>query len=535
MSQQGRHGEVYFESLCQNPNSKIDAVINRSQNDLHGWDHVIDITPLNVEHNLPHDLRDHLYQSFVQIKTTRQKYPTTSVKLSNALKSAKSSFPTFVFLLHYIKGRDTPVIYGKHIWLYEIEDTLRRAREAESLSKAINKIIVPIKYASSDVIKVSPAEWMHEKIISCGGSNYAAEKLKIIQTVGYEGTGKVGTFNLSVPKLDDLVSFELGITKELPFEDFVLFDERFGIKSKNPIEKVDKGFVSILPEGRNVTMQISDGGDNNIKFPALAYTPISVKPGDCSYRIRVAAGFIKILTEPNSGKSKFNIKWDSHERIYFYQQKGFLSYLSWSQGKPVQIKLSHDYGNLFTGFVNKSTDSLTWPSQYLNICNYIEFLIDNERLKDLKLSLTEISDIANHIHKMSQMWSAGAIRYDISLYEALDPFKSIVGYTYGKVGDIIFGAIHTFDVRLVSVEGNKYSYYLYPPKTFDKFCYTHSNKEANEIAKNHLDSYLRNVDYPYALMEDGNLNLWLNQEGGSTLVSVRSPDEGDFEDLDIEK
>lgn len=525
MSQQGRHGEVYFESLCENPNSKIDAVVNRSQNDLHGWDHVIDITPLNLKSHLPHDLQDQLYQSFVQIKTTSQRYATTSVKLSNALKSAKSSSPTFVFLLHYIKGKDFPILYGRHIWLFEIEDTLRRAREAESISKPLNKIDVPIRYGPSDIINGSPAEWIYEKIISCGGSNYAAEKLRIIQTVGYEGAGKVGTFNLSIPKLDDLVSFEIGITKELPFEKFELFDERFGIKSKNPIEKFDKGFVSILPEGRPITMQISNGKGDTIKIPATAYTPMSVKPSDCGYRIRVVAGSLEIIISLNSRQSKFNVKWDSHEIIPFIHQKGLLSYLSWSQEGPVQIKLSHDYGIIFSGSMKKSTEVYTWPTQYLNLCNYLEYLIDSERLKDLKLSLTDVSAVASDLYKISQIWSSGVIRYDVSLYNELQPFKSIIGYAYGNVGDIVFGATHTFDVRLVSNEGNKYSYYLEPPKTFDKFSYLKNGQEAKEIAESNLDSFLRNIDYPYALMENGNINTWLNQEGGSTLISVKTPDE----------
>ncbi len=126
MSRQGRHGEANFAALCQVPNARIDAVVNKAADDEHGWDCVIDLTPPR-DLSLPGDLQNHLAQCFAQIKTTRGKHPRTSVKLSNAVKAAKSPNPSFVFLFHYERSGEPAVLYENHIWKDQIEHFLKRA------------------------------------------------------------------------------------------------------------------------------------------------------------------------------------------------------------------------------------------------------------------------------------------------------------------------------------------------------------------------------------------------------------------------
>ncbi|MGB3464989.1 MAG: hypothetical protein WBA74_06960, partial [Cyclobacteriaceae bacterium] len=100
MPKQGQHGENLFAARCTAPNAQADAVINPSLNDEHGWDHVVEIElPQAVAR--PADLRTPVLACYAQIKTTRGTKPKTTVKLSNALKAARSPAPSFVFLFHY--------------------------------------------------------------------------------------------------------------------------------------------------------------------------------------------------------------------------------------------------------------------------------------------------------------------------------------------------------------------------------------------------------------------------------------------------
>ena len=186
MSMQGRHGEALFASLCQNPKANIESVLNVAANDEHGWDHIVDLKPpKNLD--LPADLHDHLLQCFVQIKTTKRHSPTTKVKLSNAIKAAKSPNPSFIFLFHYKADTPSPILYGKKIWRNEIERSLKRAREisVSDPSRNLYEVYLSMSFEDEDVISDHPSDWMLKEIAAHGGANYSINKLAIVNSVGY--------------------------------------------------------------------------------------------------------------------------------------------------------------------------------------------------------------------------------------------------------------------------------------------------------------------------------------------------------------
>ncbi|WP_129434490.1 hypothetical protein [Roseovarius sp. A46] len=244
MSRQGRHGEWKFGEICTGPDANAEAVVNKASDDQHGWDHILEIVPPSSP-MLPADLQAHVLQCFVQIKTTQGKSPKTRLKLSNAVKAAKSPLPSFVFLLQYHDRSSRPKIFGRHIWASEIEHWLKRARETETEgSQDLHKLSATMSFSEADCIQQNPVDWVLTILSQHGGENYAKRKLKLINSVGYEQYSHEGTVTFGpLDSAADVVLHELGLKRDLPFKDLRLYDRRFGIKSMFPVNSFSTGRI----------------------------------------------------------------------------------------------------------------------------------------------------------------------------------------------------------------------------------------------------------------------------------------------------
>lgn len=171
MTRIGKKAEADFITLCMD----VDATVNSSDDDQHGWDHVVEIAPAKPS-NLPADLKTHVISCFAQIKGTKGRKRTAKLKLSNAVKSAQSPLPSFVFLLAYTKSGVPPTIYARHIWQDQIHHWLKRARETEATGKTdLRKLTVNIKFKEADRLDISPATWI-EQTLAPFGDSYTSQK-----------------------------------------------------------------------------------------------------------------------------------------------------------------------------------------------------------------------------------------------------------------------------------------------------------------------------------------------------------------------
>ena len=178
MTNQGRNGQHEFAARCTEPNASAEVVVNSAADDQHGWDHILEITPPQ-NNALPADLRNPVISCFAQIKTTRSRKVQTTVKLSNAVKAAKSPLPSFIFLLQYDVS-EKPVLYGKHIWKDEIRHYLKRARQAGDAP--LHKKTVTVKFTSTDRVTCNPVDWVLAVLSTCGGDAYTLEKRKYVSS-----------------------------------------------------------------------------------------------------------------------------------------------------------------------------------------------------------------------------------------------------------------------------------------------------------------------------------------------------------------
>jgi hypothetical protein len=510
MSRQGRHGEWKFGELCQAQNAKADAVVNRAKDDQHGWDHILDIVP-NPKPNLPADLQSHLLQCFVQIKTTNTKKATTHLKLSNAVKAAKSPFPCFVFLLQYKEDLENPIILGRHIWESEISHWLKRARETErSARKELNKQTVTMSFSEKDQLWVNPVDWIIERIKESGGDDYSVAKTGIVKTVGYENLSGEGTFTIGpLNSRDEVVLHELGLVEDLPVSEFRLFDLRFGIRSKLPIHEFEQGRLRLQRDGIPTVLQILSNTGKTFDIPALTWIPQTVPYDDPSFQVRVKAGQISLLISPNKRQQSLNIQFTSREPYPFLEQMGLICLLNWMRVHPVNFCLTCDSGELFQGEIKTAEIAEPWMSDFEAVGSHFIHLLGREKCADVSVSLRDFHDVAKQLRHIPSLFSAENFQLSAEHDDPIAEFEKLIGYYLGQFGPWAFSVI--FEAKLLekTTDGRHHKFLFSKLKAIRQFSFKQSIERARQQTLVDFAKIQENQTSEIAILSDGDLIAFL--------------------------
>lgn len=508
MSRQGRHGEAFFTALCQRPDAKVDAVLNPAANDLHGWDFVIDISPLQNS-ALPFDLQTHLLQCFAQIKTTNGKRPATKVKVSNAVKAAKSPFPSFIFLFHYSDSSSEPILYARHIWKGEIEESLRLARKYGNESVDLRKKYLSFTFSEADKIRGNPIDWVLDEIELKGGGGYAANKLGIAESVGYEGSAYEGKFEVGpLKEAGDVVLHEIGLIDDLPMKNYQLFDTRFGMKSIAPIDAFESGRVSFSSEGKPLILRITAQDGTTFTIPGLGWVPRLVGIDHPEFRVRVQAGHIEIVIQPKVDVHRINCRLDSVERYPFLEQLGFIFLSSWMKQGPVSFKVETDIGEIFAGAVTEVPAFEPWVSQLEVTGSYLLNILGREKCSEVSLSYDEFSNLSKDIYFVANIFRTGSFKFSATFDSVIDPFDRLVGYFYGKFGPWAFGVVHEIMHFDRSADGMRQTFYFRDSRVVSSFAYKQPVSSAREQAKGEFEKYVSTLSAPVAKFYEGDIVAW---------------------------
>lgn len=526
MTNQGRNGQWQFGNLCTGPDVSVEAVVNLSSDDQHGWDHMLEITPPQ-NNNLPADLQTHVIPCFVQIKTTRGKKPETTVKLSNAVKAAKSPLPSFVFLFHYNKA-DTPVLYGKHIWKDEISHYLKRARQAGDAP--LHKKTVTVKFTGADLLSCNPVDWILAVLATCSGDDYTLEKRKYVDSVGYETETHNGSFELGPLKSHaDVVMHEIGLLEDIPFKNFKLFDTRFGIKTSAPLQELSDGRVSFTQEGRPVTVKLRSSNGDEIELPGLAWTPSTVSVDHPEFRIRVKAGPIDIVAQPGNidrrQATQYNVQFDPQEERPFIEQAGLLALINWSSFGPISVSVEVAQGQLFGGVINLDSPPESWAKEWWFCTQYFLNILGIDRSKTTSIALLDFHRFMRDYLPLASIQYSNAIRFEYLFESEMAEFSKLVGYSYGQFGDWTFGAIHEFEVVSQSQKGKKLIVHLTKPKIAQKFVFARPLAQSVEHIARDFQSFLARQTAPVAIFNGGDLFEWSRsyKSNGTLAIEVHDP------------
>ncbi len=509
-SRQGRHGEALFSERCQSPAAGIDAVVNKASDDENGWDHVIDLRPPSNQ-QLPSDLANHLFQCFAQIKTTSAEQPKTRLKLSNAVKAAKSPSPTFIFLFHHQRMKEGPVLYGRHIWREEIEAILKRARmhSQKGGGAPLHKSTWSLSFSQADAIEVCPSDWLYEVIQKHGAGKYSARKIELIDTVGYGEFTHRGVFSIpNTASAEEVVLHELGLSEDIPVANFQLFDQRFGIEVPVQNRFGDDGRMKITSEPMPAVLKILDENGRFFDISAICRVPKLIHPTDPNFRIRIDAGGIDILTSPNQSVNDIRFSLDLDGYGPFDQKIGLVSMLAYASKKPLRFEVHLEHGKLFGGEVSDPPLPGDWIYQHAKVGAHICDLLGPQKSSEVQTSFSEFQKNVADMHLATAIMQSGSLRFDGEFKSDVDEFELLIGYSCTKIGSWSVGAIYQIDHKARKRDRLRQTFYFGNPKIVKSFAFKQPISSLEKTLTQELESIRLEATAPSAIIMDGNLTTW---------------------------
>jgi hypothetical protein len=501
---QGRDGQHRFAQLCSNLNSSLDVVLNSPQEDMHGWDHIVEISPPENS-NLPADLRVAKLTIFSQIKTTKDPRPKTKIKLSNALKAVNSASPFFVFLFHYTQN-GSPALYGRHVWKDEIEYFLKRARQAKNGN--VNSKTVTIVFDERDQIKINPAEWIMAVLSTSSDLVYAADKKIIVDSAGYTEFSMIGNFKIVASDVDELVLHEIGLIEDIPFVDFEMYDQRFGIKSSEPVQSHASGRIKMTREGQKCAISLQSINGEEFTLPAKAWLPIIARPGEKEFRSRIEAGHLQLILASDPKNEKFSIRQDTIKKYPFIEQLGYLTFEKWQSEGDVRATLFNESGILSEIFFNQKETSEKWKSQMWHCARFAYDVLGVQQASEIELSIQDIFNSLKDQAYISSLMTAGSMRLESSFESPLQSFDKLVGYSYGRLCDWSYGAVVEIDHPCRTIEGEAHTLYFSRPSIVKRFAFKQPLEMVRKRVRDEYEEFRKGHRSVTATLGDGDLSKW---------------------------
>jgi hypothetical protein len=135
-----RFAETKFANLC----AVAGALCHPVGEDESGWDFHIEFPQPPLAG--PSDTHPPPKNAFVQVKSARKHQLACRVKLSNALRAARSPQPWFVVLMTANAKSESARFYAVHVWEPLIRRTLEAVRRAENAKVALHKRYLTIRF-----------------------------------------------------------------------------------------------------------------------------------------------------------------------------------------------------------------------------------------------------------------------------------------------------------------------------------------------------------------------------------------------------
>lgn len=329
----GRPAQDEFKLLC----SQAGVTCNSSVEDDHGWDFIVEFAAQGEIHQ-PLDKVPGPRQALVQIKSTQGQSLRTRMKVSNALKLAKSELPCFVILFQY-DANGKKRIYLRHYWTDLIERALRRGREASAANKQAHEVWMQIGFSDSDDHTNEVIAWIIATI-EATSVEYGAKKRSLCETLGYEGQNYRANITFGpLNGIEEIVDHQLGLTDYLPVSNITVIDSRFGIDAPVPLIDNAYGWIQLRPNNtRECKVVFQNLSGDVASFEATMRTPALPNLPTDKFKILVQTWRfnISIIPECNSTLQIRDL-WDDAfpiERLIELSQ-----FLSWSE-EPITIKIT---------------------------------------------------------------------------------------------------------------------------------------------------------------------------------------------------
>jgi len=483
-----------------------------------GWDFILDF-PMERLTDLKSDIQAPPIECKVQIKSTNKDRKSSSIKLSNLLRFAKSPLPTFFVFIEYNNKPNPENIYIIHFDSQLITNTLKRVREIEQSSapKKLNASTIKINYDDSHKLpSLTGIELKKtiEQYIPEGMSSYTEKKLEFCKTVGFEtGSASIKFTTSGEESLTTLVEAMLGIEKEVTVNNVVINETRFGIAAKNPLSQSPTALLKFIPVNF-LDIQISfyrNKYETPLSFKAKFYmTPLHGFVPKELEKARIQGEFFEILLPISKGtwtysfnlnQKKMKIK-DLLDSVHlvnlmFFSEDGLSCEIKPNDNNIPKVEVK--WGRVPT-YPNQSKED--WGNQLkeLSMAYDIICLFDlQDRLfltiEDINKSLSEIRNLhrAYHTDIAHEMFTLEPIdNYDEELLTKEHCF--IYGIPV-NIGEALMVVVFSFFGYIKKTNNDKFQ------MTFNKKIIEHKYSIANDDDKEdfsiHIQSRMKELESEY--------------------------------------
>ena len=324
---------------------------NDSAEDDHGWDHVVEFPHVTLPH-ISADMQRPMPAVFVQTKSHGANGLKVTMKLSNAVRLARSPSPAFVILRTSTEqdGKDEQIWYAIHFWDTLVERALKRAREAsrDGISEddfhkySFNFTMAEVDRRTDDQL----LSWIESTVLNIGG-DYAAAKKALQPHPQIVGEITFGPGH----SIEQFVDHQLGLTPSIPVKSITLNLRRFGVDIPFPMPKLTGSPTHFSMHANpvdqcDIWMRGPDGASIEIAGDIIA-PGIPNLPED-QRKIRIRAAMLDIiwsLGDANTLNAHFdpNAKWTPAEL------EKIVRFFSWSDQGDIDIRVTVRDVPLFSG------------------------------------------------------------------------------------------------------------------------------------------------------------------------------------------
>lgn len=449
-----RYAELTFARAC----ALAGAVAQSPDEDQYGWDYLVEFADRPRPGHA--DLHPPAPKAFAQVKSTEKAHRSCRIKLSNALRAARSNDPWFIILM--IAGNNGAVsLYAKHFDDELIAMSLKAVRQATRNGRDLRKYYLTLQFGEGDARKeYDLVPWM-EQCIDRWSPNYSFEKRRLSETVGFEGGVAIGSLTITANNEDEIFDGFLGLGDGLQVDKFTITPTRFGIDDEAPSLSLESGTVHFMPDPAGKCELRFRGPDQSttISIPADVYVLPPGMVGADERRFRFSGRGVELIWSM-SGHSKFTFKIDPQARYSISDIHNVSTLFEWSRVGPIDAQVWAFGGRAIAATLNfghKNQGSDDWKrfTQVTALLNTVAG--SKESGAAIAITMADIDRGAHDLYLMAQLIGSPSLMMEF-VPSAPFPKDVVIAiyYAVAAVGDFVaFATIQRDVVRVEDLDAGK--------------------------------------------------------------------------------
>lgn len=480
----GRSGEKRFSTLC----SDEGITCNPANEDDHGWDHVVQF-PHKPQPGIPADLQKSLPPVFVQTKAHKSDHQTVRMKLSNALALARSPNPCFVVIPPEKSSVEDKPWRAVHFWIEMIEQSLKRAREAAGKGipeTSFHKRWITFRLIDADRHSTDQLIPWIERTIREAGFDYAAAKVSLLNSVGFDAERLVGTIQFtSLRSIEELIDHQLGLTPTIPIGNFELRDRRFGIDVPMPMPVSTNGeWIGTLhanPKPCVLRLRGPDDVEIELAGDLIASSLPGLPIEQC--KLRVKADFLDLVHSIGS-PAQFKLNFNTEDKRTPAQLQKLARVLSWAGQGEIDAQVLWDDKRLFggTAYINSLPNRAAFERLALLMGCLVQ-LSSHLRLASPEISIDDIRAAEEQLVALHGFLTSADMNVSAKVNADASPLKidEVVTYGFADVENWRFTALTRWKCSEQSVEAGVWTFRLFDRRIVERYAFKIADNNAAAI------------------------------------------------------